>query len=218
MDESEAALPDALYPLHDGSYGSKKAYEAEHAGSADTWGRGTLLLNPSTKSYLTPFGFKSVFEHHREVILERFGGAGLDPDENYFYDGAPDILIRWTDERFIPASHLPQQQEILPLTKLYREEDVYLQNFNRDGSKHTGSYTPYVKANDVLREHYAEALAGETQHGPVARSEPDNSEPVSPTPTLSAKRIFTRTSRDKRRSARRSGSSARKDGRPSDKP
>lgn len=117
MDDDNAALPDALYPLNDGSYGNRRTYEVERATSADAetpclWGKGSLLLNPLTKSYLTPFGFKAVFEHDERRMHESFERAGLDPEKSYFFDGAPDILIRVADERFVPHRIYPLRRKI----------------------------------------------------------------------------------------------------------
>lgn len=158
-------LPGALYPMQDGSYDTREHCEAERAVLAEKgvhtlpWGKGALLLNPHTHSYLTPFGFKAFFEHNASIIRKTFKQAGLETDKSYFVADVPDILIHWPDGRFSPSSSLPAKDRMEALPLHFREEDIYLQNFNHDGTKKTGSYTSYARASLELKEHHAEVLS-----------------------------------------------------------
>lgn len=164
--EAVHPLPEALYLLPDGSYGDRQAFDAEQDDPEEDvtlspeWGKGALLLNPSTKSYLTPFGFKALFKQRPKVIRGSFERAGLDVRKYYFQPNAPDILIHCEDGRFVPPSHLPREEVQRPLPLRFKEEDIYLQNFNHEGTKRTGSYISYVRAGLELRERHAEALQG----------------------------------------------------------
>lgn len=172
FDKAEIGLPEALYRLRDGSYADRAAFDAERADSDEDdaltspLSNGALLLNRSTKSYLTPFGFKALFRQRPKVIRERFARAGLDTKTNYFLARSPDILIHQADDHFVPVSHLPKEERLRPLLLRFREEDIYLQNFNHEGTKRTGSYIAYARAGQELRERHAEALQGiETEYG-----------------------------------------------------